>query len=180
MRLLQQRISHNGFGLTPLALDDRQLYIQLFTDPDVMRLIAPPLSEGKASFLFQRALNNEICSTYYYWVVRNSDGDKVGLAAFILQPEKVAEFGLMLLPEFCFKGYSVPILSGLINFGFRQWQLDKVFAKHQSNNLAASGLLKRLKMFRVSGKGDYWFWQLEQNRWAELNLQPPFSAENSN
>lgn len=170
----QQVITKDGFTLKPLAVEDRQLYVRLYTDPDVMKWIGPPVTEQRANFLFQQALTSEKCSTYYYWVVFNAAGDKAGLTAFIMQSQTVAEFGLMLLPEFCFKGYSVPVLSGLINFGFGHWQLTQVVARHQSNNLAAPALLKRLRVQKVSDDADYWFWQLEQSQWAELNTQPPY------
>lgn len=178
MRLEQQVFTHNGFELAPFTPDDLQLYIRLVSDPEVMQHIGPTISEQKAELFFQEILEHKIQQNYYYWSVRNSSGNKVGLAALISEETGVAEFGLMLLPEYCFKGYSVPVLSGLINFGFRQWNLNKVTAKHQSSNLAAPGLLKRLSVKWVSTDDGYWFWQLERADWLELKLKPLYSYVN--
>lgn len=143
-----------------------------------MQYIAPPLGIETADLLFQQALKPKLGSDYYYWSVSGADGAVLGIAALITQQPGSAEFGLMLLPEYCFKGYSVPVLSGLINFGFHQWKLDKVVAKHQSNNLAAPGLLRRLSVQRVKEDGEYWFWQLDRKYWATLNKQPPYLTTN--
>lgn len=180
MRLEQRSIRHQGFELTPLDSGDRTLFIGLFNDPMVMQYIGTPLTDKKATRLFQQALTPKSDSVYYYWSVSVADGTKVGIAALITQQQGVAEFGLMLSPEFCFKGYSVPILSGLINFGFRQWRLDTVVAKHQINHLASARLLRRLSVQRVSSDGEYWYWQLDRNYWVELNQRSPYLCMNGN
>jgi RimJ/RimL family protein N-acetyltransferase len=174
MRLKQQVLTHNGFELVPFMPDDLQLYIRLVSDPVVMQHIGPAISEQDAERFFREILEHKIQQNYYYWSVRNSSGNKVGLAALITEEAGVAEFGLMLLPEYCFQGYSVPILAGLINFAFMQWHLNKVTAKHQIGNVAAPGLLKRLSVKQVSIEDVYWFWQLDRADWLELKLKPPY------
>lgn len=174
MRREQRPIKHQGFELLPLSSNDRQLYCCLFTDPFVMQYIAMPLAEDRANLLFGQALKPKPESKYYYWTVCSADGTQLGIAAFVMQEQGVAEFGLMLLPEFCFKGYSVPILSGLINYGFTEWRLDAVVAKHQDNNRAAPGLLRRLKVQKLRHEAGYCFWQLERKYWVDLRRQPPY------
>lgn len=179
MRLKQQVFTHNGFELTPFTPDDRQLYIRLVSDPAVMQYIGPTISEQDAERFFKEILEHKIQQNYYYWSVRHSCDNKVGLAALITEETGVAEFGLMLLPEYCYKGYAVPVIAGLINFAFMQWHLNKVISKHQSSNLAATSGLKRLSIKRVSIEDGYWFWQLDRADWLELKLKPPYNNLNA-
>lgn len=170
-----ESIKHAGFTLVPLQQNDSQLFLQLFGCSKVMQQIGPVLTEAEALALFEKVLAAGE-KGYLYWVVWNSAGQQVGLAALTLVPPASAEFGLMLFPEFFFQGYSVPVLSGLINYGFNQLALESVVAKHQISTTAAPGLLKRLFIRYQFSRDGYMHWSLNRVEWQELTQQPPYAT----
>ncbi|WP_337878688.1 GNAT family N-acetyltransferase [Rheinheimera sp.] len=172
----QQPIEHLGFRLAPLTRADESLFIALFSCAEVMQQIGPVLTEADALALLEKVLAAGR-QGYLYWVVWNPQGQQVGLAALTLVPPASAEFGLMLFPEFFFKGYSVPVLSGLINYGFNQLGLEAVVAKHQISTAAAPGLLKRLFIRYQFSRDGYMHWCLSRAQWQELTQQPPYATD---
>lgn len=172
--LKQAVIRANGFTLTPLAEGDMQLFVSLHTNPDVMKLIGPCLSVEKAAQLFVHTLQAKTDRTYYYWRLENALSQQVGVVALMRQPGDMVEMGMVLLPEFMAKGYSVPVLAALIEFGCHVWRVAGILAKHRPDNLAAPRLLRRLSFEFGHNDGEFWHWQLPKPQWRQLSGQAPY------
>ncbi|WP_337840835.1 GNAT family N-acetyltransferase [Rheinheimera sp.] len=172
MERIQQQIRHAGLCLTPLCQDDNELFIELFTNTDVMKHIAPVMTQFEADELFKKALRCD--SSAYYWSVSSDNDSGMGITALISTADDRAEFGLMLLPEYCNKGYSVPVGAALINFGFSVWGLEGVDVKHRISNKAVPAFLTRLHIEYSNEQNGFGYWIMRRSRWQQYSAIYPY------
>ncbi len=133
-----------------LCEDDLDLYLALYTDPEVMRYIGPVMGRGAAEAQFRKALalNLEEAGRVRYWAAYAAED--VGISPLgIMSAARSGtglgpvEIGIMLLRRMQRRGRGRLLLTGLIDsiFGHERPGIDLVvMARHRSRNVAASEL----------------------------------------
>lgn len=145
-----------------LREDDLDLYVALYTDPEVMRYIGPVMGREEATAQFRKAiaLNEEKGGRVRYWIgcfIEVSRITPVGiLSAVWSEPHlRSVEVGIMLSGRMRRRGHGKALLSALIQYLFADVArgVDEVQARHLARNDAARGLFTSLG-FSDSANGD--------------------------
>ena len=146
-----------------LCEDDLDLYLALYTDPEVMRHIGPLLGREEATSQFRKAivLTVEDPARVRYWAAyRTEDACEAPLgllsAARNGSRTRTIEIGIMLLGREQRRGYGSALLSWLIRYVFTSdvVDVDVVIAKHLWSNVAAGKLFAGLG-FSAATDEDY-------------------------
>jgi RimJ/RimL family protein N-acetyltransferase len=116
--------------MRPLDERDAPLYCALYTTPELMRNIAPPMAHDAALRSFNAAYRKQL-STLQRWIVsERKSGKDVGLLGLIGAGE-APEIGVMLLEEAHGRGYGTEALDGMMEWAFTRTALQRIYA-HQS------------------------------------------------
>lgn len=79
----------------PLSLEDRELFLELFTCPQTMRHIGSALTVDQAQTMFRSLVDGHVPAGWRYWVLAARDsGTPLGLGSVEAGP--TVAFGLML------------------------------------------------------------------------------------
>jgi RimJ/RimL family protein N-acetyltransferase len=127
---------------------DRDLYLQLYTDPAVMAHIGATKSEAEAIDVFEKVLgyNAEIPVRARYWRLSQRGSDEtVGMQSIVRAAADPAtvELGMMLLPQGQGQGLGIEASERMVALLFgNHWRLDTqtVFALHASANARVARL----------------------------------------
>lgn len=117
---------------------DAALYRALYTSPEVMRHIAPPLGAQEADAAFERVCRHNARAEpgHRYWaIVDRSSDEGLGLAALHRQGAR-AELGVMLLPGAWSRGVSREAFSVLLPYAFAAMGLEQVDAERPDDGHA--------------------------------------------
>lgn len=132
-----------------LCEDDLDLYLALYSDPEVMRYIGPVMGRAEATAQFRKALNLNLEETrrVRYWAAYAAEDAVVSplgiMSAARSGPGRSpVEIGIMLLPRMQRSGLGRLLLSDLIDaiFDDANFGVDVVTARHLSQNAAAREL----------------------------------------
>lgn len=132
-----------------LCEDDLDLYLALYTDPEVMRHVGPVMGTESAAAQFGKALalNREEARRVRYWSAYSLEDEVVSplgilSAAWRETSRSPVEIGIMLLGRMQRSGLGRQLLIGLIDALFDDAGLgvDMVTARHLSQNVAARKL----------------------------------------
>lgn len=136
-----------------LCEDDLDLYLALYTDPEVMRYIGPVMGREAAEAQFRKSiiLNEESCGMVRYWAgcsVEESGVARMSIlsAALTDQTPRSFEVGIMMLGSKWRMGYGNALLQGLVGclFNASRFNADVVMARHLAENTGAQSLFSRL------------------------------------
>lgn len=135
-----------------LCEDDLDLYLALYTDPEVMRYIGPVLGREEVERQFRKAiaLNSDNGARIRFWAgcsLEGASGAPLGLLSAVWNmPARAVEIGVMLLGSVRLRGYGSALLHGLIEHVLADTaaDVDVVIAKHLSSNVAAEKLFASL------------------------------------
>ncbi|MBI2520245.1 MAG: GNAT family N-acetyltransferase [Bdellovibrio sp.] len=130
--------------------------LELDSDPDVMRY----LTNGQPSTFEQVSAGLYRIFTLYekhqhrlgFWVaVEKSTGSFMGWFLFRpckLRPDdlRVIELGYRLKKEFWGRGFATEMSKAIIDKGFREYEIDIIFAKTMKLNLASQKVMKKIGM----------------------------------
>ncbi|MEZ0470316.1 GNAT family N-acetyltransferase [Luteimonas salinilitoris] len=136
--------------LRPLNRRDRTLYCALYTDAELLRHVSAPLSEEAARRSFEKVLLQVEASPpeSLYWIFHALDNPKpegLGLMALVFdQGVAIAEIGVLLMPEGQGRGYATEAIAAAADLSFDALGLNRLHTRHTPDNLAASGLMRRL------------------------------------
>ena len=122
---------------------DEAMFCHLYTDPDVVRRILPPLSAEAAAQSFERACNHNAKDTpgHRFWAIdytvaeSNAPETAVGMAA-LLRTGDSAELGVMLRNGWWNCGISSEAFVPLIDHGFLGMGLALVYAQRPDDDHA--------------------------------------------
>lgn len=142
-------------ALRLLAADDRVAYRALWTSPDVMRAIGPPLTPAQADAQFERTLrhNARVTPGHRSWMVLPAaGGGPCGLVA-LLRHGLRAEVGVMLQPTEQRRGVAAAALRLLLPHAFGPLGLEIVDASRADDAHVAviDRLLRPLGFERCAG-----------------------------
>ncbi|MBL8260989.1 MAG: GNAT family N-acetyltransferase [Xanthomonadaceae bacterium] len=159
-----------------LCEDDLDLYMALYTDPDVMRYIGPVMGREEVVSQFQRVLDQNTSSSARakYWRIScRSTNDSFGMAALVRDKLIHARFemGLMLLPGCQSSGIGSPVLLRIVDCALLgQWSLGavEITTRHLHENEGGRGVMRSLGFdeFDVCMAG-FQGWRMTAEKWRE-------------
>ena len=168
--------------LRPLGHADEALYCRLYTDPEVMRHIATPLSAEAARAAFARVsrLTRQDAPTLQVWVLhdRASVAD-LGIVALIGHADLpgAREIGAMLLVEGRLRGVAAAAIGAVADHVFDPGDGDgdgvgadvhRLWTRHAPGNEAAMRLMLRMGFRRQVPCGvdrAELRWRMSRERW---------------
>lgn len=173
----------------PLNADDEALYRELYTDPETMRYIAPPLSLESASSSFQTvlALQGALTLKSRFLVIEERDtSQSVGICGTSDYDAAALrlEVGIVLKPAATSRGIATEALEGLVKRIFEASPVDEIWSECSRLHLAAARLVSTIGFKRLAGgekntellKKGIWalsrsMWHKSQGGYAGGNLQ---------
>ncbi len=117
---------------------DEALFCHLYTDPEVMRRILPPLSAEAAARSFERACRHNASDNpgHRFWSIdEKASGDAIGMAALLRNGDS-AELGVMLRNGWWNRGISSEAFVPLIAHGFQGMGLELICAERPDDDHA--------------------------------------------
>lgn len=155
-----------------LGEGDQELYASLYTDPQVMAHIGPPLTRERAEAAFVRVCrgNEHPSGRMRCWRLSHREsGDVVGVVALSCATDNPsrAELGIMLLPAWHARGVTTAVLKTLVDVVMRDdWCLGivELIGRHAAGNRAAR-VIQVLGFDEAPGPGEYVEWRLTRARW---------------
>ena len=158
---MQLSFSTERLDIVPLTVDDLDLVVEVFTDPEVRRYTGGPMDESD--------LRHEMASTVRrggngcigIWCIRSHEGEKLGTLALLPMPvedhdtdfslvvdgewpEADIEIGFYLKRGAWGKGYTTEAACGLIQRVFESGSLDEIAATCEAANAPSRNVLKKL------------------------------------
>lgn len=166
-----------GFQLRPLSQSDKTLVVSLYSHPEVMRHIAPPLTKTQAEDKFDTLLS-ELAATpkkREMWVLEHPEAGDLGLVGYSFRESELptAEIGIMLKPFIRNRAVRRVSDEGLNLAAKYFWSTapnGKVIARIDPNNLPASKLVIRLGFEQVCVRqSEKWhLWELYSKEMGEV------------
>ena len=157
--------------LRPLGEGDEALYYRLYTDPDLMRHIATPLSPEAAQRGFHAALK-QLGGKRMLWVIITRNGSARGAERGILGivPEgEAAEVGVMLFAEGQACGFAAEVISAIADVLFQTSEIRRLWARHAVDNRAMSRVMEKLEFVPQTSESandlSELRWQLLREEW---------------
>lgn len=130
--------------LDPLSKNDKDLWVEIYTDQVTMCHIGPALSKEKAIELFEKAIarNNNL----RYTIRRNHDNERVGMIGLKKIPDKasVYELGVMIHSDYSNKGYAYKATQLLLTLAFEQLSAQSIVTFCNINNQGANRISSAL------------------------------------
>ena len=150
---------------------DKSEFIELLTDPEVMRFVDKgPLSSDQAETLWRKlTLEFYPAGVDTIWAVFTKDDNRyVGNASLRPRPERQKdwEIGYYLKPAEWNKGFATEIASRLVRHGLEVAGLDEIYATVDKDNFASIHVLEKagLRFFRkeYDEQGVYYVYRIER------------------
>lgn len=171
--------------LRPIGEGDASLYCRLYTDPEVMRHVAPPLSQAAAQRAFDAALalSRHPAPSLRLWVLSERDpGRDVGILALIRHRDRddALELGTMLLAAAQGRGLAAEAQVALLDRHFSIPDNRVVWSRNAVGNRAAAAVRRKLGFEPdtacESGPGQM-RWQMPRERWLTLRAATAVARE---
>ena len=128
--------------LTPVSKNDADLFVEIYTDPQIMQHIGPTLNQQAAIELFNKSVNQisiEQPKYLFYVIKRKQNNQKLGIIGLLWnQPKKTSvELGVMIAKSYINKGYAYKATDLLMQYGFVELNLNSiVILCNESNSVA--------------------------------------------
>lgn len=128
--------------LRPLDAGDEAFYCRLYTDPDLMRYIAEPMSSEAALHSFRLVLKQQ-CDSRMVWIIAEHDKPECGILG-VMPKDDVAEVGVMLLPPAQARGFATEVIGAVAHVLFKTGRFRWLWTRHAAANAPAAALMRRL------------------------------------
>jgi ribosomal-protein-alanine N-acetyltransferase len=129
--------------LRPLGEADEALYCQLYTDPELMRHIAAPMSIEAAQRSFHSALKQQGGARMIWVIVERDGGAERGILG-IVPKDDAAEVGVMLVADGQARGFAAEVIAAIADILFQSTAIRRLWTRHASANGPASVLMRKL------------------------------------
>lgn len=145
--------------LRRLKQSDWEIISYLRSDKTVNKFVRRPNAETKEKALdFIKKINDNIDNQKsFYWCLSKNDNSKM-IGSICLwnfsKNRKTAEIGYDLNPDFQGKGIMNEALKEIVEFGFKNLNLDLIEAYTHHNNESSKKLLERNKFILIKGEKD--------------------------
>ncbi len=155
-------------SLQPLALDDVDVALEMFTDPDVTRYVGDLMSADEIREEFPVWMRRCAGGTIGIWCIHDREsGDKHGTGALLPLPvdaddtewdlmdggdipDREIEVGYILKRKAWGRGIATEVCRALTDFAFERTPLDEIVACTDIGNLASQHVLQKCGM-RATG-----------------------------
>jgi RimJ/RimL family protein N-acetyltransferase len=172
-----------GILLRPLSLEDRELFVAIYSDANLMREVEPALSPADASTTFDRTLR--LCEktnprSAYMVAVAKRSRKPIGICAASRIDLRAgsAEVGIMLLATATERSLGTPALALLMGQLFTVLELEEIWAQHAPTNRLAHivGLGAGMKSCAPKecwgGRAGMHFVSVQRDTWFGLPKNP--------
>lgn len=148
----------------PVLLTTRLILrpLQISDAPDVQRLAAArevaattlsiphPYADGYAEEWIRTQANDfENQKAANFLILLRQNSEVCGVIGLILQPDHShAELGYWIGVPFWNKGYGTEAAKAVVDFGFEQLHLQRIYAYHFSRNMASGRILQKIGMIQ--------------------------------
>jgi len=94
--------------------------------------------------------NQKIRSRFVFAIILKENGNMIGTGEINIRnfTNKVGEVGYIINPEYWGLGFATETAKILIDFGFNQLKLHRIFATCDPKNIASSRVLEKVGMFK--------------------------------
>ncbi len=139
-------IETNRCKLYKLQEADYEDVKHLYLDDEVRKYLGGRVEEGQYKSKFQEMIESK--SDEWHWVVRvNGSMDFVGLVSLDVHADGIGtEISYQLLPKWWRNGYGKEVLKRVIEFAFKELDLETLVAETQSANIPSCKLLESVGM----------------------------------
>jgi RimJ/RimL family protein N-acetyltransferase len=156
--------------LRPLHEGDEALYCALYTDPELMRNIAPPLSDEAAQRSFRTACRQQLPQPRR-WIIHEKQGNhEIGLLGLVPE-DGTAEIGVMLLAGWDGQGFATESMAGMVDRVFSMRSFPRLCARQAiADNPPVNRLMLKLG-FQPLLPDKAWSqrnWELSHDDWCAL------------
>jgi [ribosomal protein S5]-alanine N-acetyltransferase len=129
-------------SIRPAVAGDAALYCDLFSDPDTMRFVGPPLSQEQAADAFRKvlaSLERRPVERVLLVIVEKATGQSIGIGAFQdFDPRlRRVDQGMMIGAGGRGRGFGMEASRALIEFAFATFEVDEVRIQHAVDNREA-------------------------------------------
>jgi len=133
--------------IRPIAEQDKDTYLNLYTDVKIMRNISEPLTKITAEKAFNASLNlmqKEKMTTMTWAIVSQESHKCIGIQALNWQTTNSAEIGIMLLRDSNGKLIPEEAMGALMEYAFNYLSIKTILANYKKSNLATKRFVKKL------------------------------------
>jgi RimJ/RimL family protein N-acetyltransferase len=140
--------------LRPIGEGDEALYCGLYTDPDLMRHIAAPMTLEAAKRSFGAACRQQSWMKQRWILLERSSAVPISIGQLGLFVDAdatqgaSAEIGVMLLDDWQKRGYAAEAIMAMAERVFGAGTLDLLWTRHAPDNALATGLMQKLHFQR--------------------------------
>jgi ribosomal-protein-alanine N-acetyltransferase len=128
---------------------DKELFAELFTDPEVLELIPQKAyTENQITDRFDKSLNLELndlndkkCT---FGIFEKGKTELIGLALFLINEENEKELGYRFRKNYWGRGYGTETAKGMLEYYFKQMKVQKVTADVNIANVGSVNILDKL------------------------------------
>lgn len=92
--------------------------------------------------------NKEVRSRFVFAIVLKENGKMIGAGEFNIRDftNKVGEIGYIVNPDYWGKGIATEVAKQLIEFGFKEFNLHRIYATCDPRNVGSSKVLEKIGM----------------------------------
>lgn len=151
------------------------------SDPEVTRfMFFGPRDEADSQDYLQGMLESQAREPRFVWelaVVRCSDDRLIGACDLTLEDEREGDLGYILARHAWGEGYATEAARAMVDAGFRQLGLERIFATCDVGNVASAHVLEKVGLRREAllknhkqAKGRWWdsyLYGIAQSEWQQ-------------
>jgi RimJ/RimL family protein N-acetyltransferase len=172
--------------LRPIGECDQALYRQLYTDPELMRHIAEPMTADAATRSFDAARRQQSWSKQRWILVDrlSTVPTGIGILGLFVDADTTdgasAEIGVMLREEWQCRGLAAEAIMAMAGRMFGAGALDRIWTRHAPGNPLARGLMEKLRfqpMEPADAPPSQMRWALPRSRWLQAGVAHPNSGD---
>jgi ribosomal-protein-alanine N-acetyltransferase len=137
--------------LQPFTVEDAPAVARYCNDLDIARMTASiphPYEESMAlEWIAGHQPAFEQGEAAYFAVTSKKTGELTGaISIHIIKQHRSAEVGYWIGKPFWNRGYGTEALKAVISFGFEQFELNRIFARHMTKNPASGRVMQKAGM----------------------------------
>jgi RimJ/RimL family protein N-acetyltransferase len=160
------------FELRPLSERDRETYVALYTDADVMNHIGPPQDAASAERDFRatlRALERDGCRKEFWTLVEPGQDAGIGLIGLVRDDQGGSDLGIVIFTSQQGRSYAAYAIAAVANHAFDHLGLQWVRTRHAVANGRMDGLMRKLAFVpdKAAAGDRYLHWQLTPGQWTD-------------
>jgi RimJ/RimL family protein N-acetyltransferase len=166
--------------LTPVTKDDADLFVEIYTDPQIMQHVGKALNYDAAITLFNQCLDHITSKqpkNLFYVIKSTHTDEKFGIIGLMWnQPnENSVELGVMIAKPYINKAYAYKATDLLIKYVFKVMNLHSIVISTYDSHLTVNRGLPSLGFINMGMKRDKLstikrvMWQITTERFGEIN-----------